>query len=102
MTVYNKPLNLGDLAERVTHLEKLLNVVPNKPTSFESENVDTVEYNGFLIKRDLSTALYTVHDLDGLQVLPGTFNQLTKARQAVDNRVSAQKITEDRDNHAQT
>ena len=100
MSVYNKSPNISDHEERLIHIEKLLGIVPHKPTSFETESIDTVEYNGYLIKRDLSSALYTVHDVDGLQVIPSTFNQLLKARQAVDNRVSAQKITEDRDNHA--
>ena len=100
MTVYTNSPNIGDHEERLIHIEKLLGIVPHKPTSFETESIDTVEYNGYLIKRDLSSALYTVHDVDGLQVIPSTFNQLLKARQAVDNRVSAQKIMEDRDNHA--
>src|SRR5260221_14399450 len=102
MTVYNKAPNIGDHEERLIHIEKLLAIVPHKPTSFETESINTVEYNGYLIKRDLASALYTCHDLEGLQVISGTFNQLLKARQAIDNRVAAQKITEDRGNHAQT
>src|SRR5258708_4915377 len=100
MTVYTKSPNIGDHEERLIHIEKLLGIVPHKPTSFETESTDTVEYNGYLIKRDLTSALYTVHDPEGLQVISGTFNQLTKARQAVDTRVDTQKIMEDRGNHA--
>jgi hypothetical protein len=88
-----------DLDRRVSNLEKLNNVVPNIPTHFEKSNTDVIEHNGYLIKRDLSLGLYSILDAQGKAVSrlsEGTFNQLQKARDAVDLYVSGQRLVENR------
>jgi hypothetical protein len=82
--------------QRIRHLEKLNNVVPNIPKTFENADTSVIEHNGYLIRRDLSSGFYTVRDVDGKQVMESTFKQLAAAKTAIDSRVSAQKLVEHR------
>ena len=88
-------VHLSDVDKRVAEIEKRLNIVPNIPKSFENADTDTIEYRGYLIRRDLSSGLYTVHEVNGgKQVIPGNFNKLQMTKDATDLRVSAQKLSE--------
>ena len=89
-------VTVEDLDRRVSHLEKINNVVPNLPTHFEKSNTDIIEYNGYLVKRDLTLGLYTILDVDGKQAIEGTFNQLQRAKDTIDLRVSAKQLVADR------
>src|SRR6266576_1132300 len=88
-------VTLSDLDRRMQAIEHRFNI-NRHPTTFESANTDTIEYNGHLVRRDLSSGLYKVLDISGKQVIDGDFNQLMRAQSTIDSRVNAQKLMEDR------
>ena len=86
-------VHLSDVDKRVAEIEKRLNIVPNIPKSFENADTDTIEYRGYLIRRDLSSGLYTVHEVNGgKQAIPGDFNKLQMSKEAIDLRISGQEL----------
>jgi hypothetical protein len=86
-------VSLSDVERRLRDIEKRFNILSH-PTMFEKADTEIVEYNGHLIKRDLSSGLYKVLDVTEKQVIPGDFNQLQRAKDAIDLRVGGQELME--------
>jgi hypothetical protein len=82
-----------DLYKRVVSLEKIAKVVP----TYDSPEREVIEYEGFNIKRDLSSGLYEILDEHGYHIpdlSQGKFNNLTRAQAHIDLYISRTRFNE--------